>query len=284
MTVTADKQVEFDGLALEGAYQIQKIEGLADMPDVRTADLTIAGRHGARGGTDLLDARNVVITLDIYAWDPTTFAAAVQTLREAFQIREAGEGVLAFQLHGIADGQPARLFCRPRRLALPLEPAYWHDWVTAIVELWAGDPVIYSDVEYGGATVLPEASDGLEFDVVFPIEFGDVGSGGVIFATNDGSWPADVVVRIDGPVTDPRVENVTTGQVLEFDIDLAAGEYLILDSRARTVMLNGTASRYSTLTDESRWWRLQPGPNEITFRAATATAATMSLTWRSSWI
>jgi hypothetical protein len=285
MTITADKQVEFSGLALADTYEIRSIEGLADMPALRSSDLVVVGRHGIRPGLDYLDGRTVTITLDVYAWSSAEFAAAVQTLRETFQpLEEQNGGVLAFQIPGIADGVAARLKCRPRRLALPLTPVYWADVATATVELFAADPVIYSDTEHEETTTLPSAGGGLEFDLEFDAVFGAVSTGGAIYATNAGSWPADVVIRIDGPAVNPRVENVTTGQTISLDYSLGVGEYLLIDTQDRTVLLNGTASRYSALTDASVWWQLAPGANEITFRATTSTAATMTLTWRSAWL
>lgn len=284
MTITADKQVEFDGLALADRYEIRSIDGLAGMPPVRTSDLVIAGRHGVSGGLDHLDGRTVTVEIDVYAWSSTEFADAVAALREAFQPRESGDGVLAFQIPGLADGAPARLNCRPRRMALPLQPAYWADVATATVELFAADPVIYSDAEYEQTTTLPSGGGGLEFDLGFNAVFGSVSTGGSIFAANDGTWPADLVIRVDGPAIDPRIENLTTGQTIALSYSLGVGEYLLIDTQQRTVMLNGTASRYSALTDSSTWWRLAPGTNEVTFRATTSTAATMTLTWRSAWL
>ncbi|MGE0344171.1 MAG: hypothetical protein AB7O86_14025 [Porticoccaceae bacterium] len=284
MTITADKQVEFDGLLLADRYEIRQIVGLAGMPPVRTSDLTIAGRHGERGGFDYLAGRTVTLDIDVYAWSSAEFADAVAELREVFQPRESGAGVLAFQLPGIAGGQTARLNCRPRRMALPLEPTYWADFATCSVELFAPDPVLYSDTAYEQTTTLPSAGGGLEFDVEFDAVFGAVSTGGTIFADNQGTWPADVVIRIDGPAVNPRVENLTTGQTIALSYNLGSGEYLLIDTQQRTVLLNGTASRYSALTDASTWWRLAPGVNDVTFRATTSTAATMTLSWRSAWL
>lgn len=284
MTVTADKQVQFGDLLLEGAYEIQSIEGLAGMPEIRTSDLVIAGRPGQRGGIDIVDSRTVTITIEIYAWDAPSFTSAVAALREVFHPLRTTTLPLTFKLPGIADGVTAQLNCRPRRLALPMVPTYWNDSATAVVELFAPDPVFYAETLNTQSTTLPSAGGGMTFDLTFDVVFGAISVGGSIYAVNEGSWPADSIIRIDGPVTNPRIENLTTGETLSLLIVIASGEFIELDTQQRTVLLGGTANRYSKLTDSSVWFQIQPGTNEITFRATDATDATMQLQWRSTWL
>ena len=78
------------------------------------------------------------------------------------------------------------------------------------------------------------------------------------------------MIRISGPVDGPRLRNETTGHELALDITLVSGEWVDLDSKNRTVLLQGTANRYSTLTTPE-WWELQPGANQLRFTAADPT-------------
>ena len=285
MTVTTNTQVSFNGLDLFGdAYEVQAVEGIAGMPQVRTSDIIIAGRDGQRGGTDRLDTRVVTLTVAIYAFTDEDFYAAVNALRDAFVPSTTTDKVLTFRFGGVADDGVRRLNCRCRGLSIPMERSYWMDVATATIQLVATDPLIYDDTLQDETTTLPTAGGGLEFDATFDLIFGDVAEGGAIYANNEGNWPADLLIRIDGPATNPRVENVTTGETLEMDFTLEAGDYLVFDTAERTVLLNGTASRYSYLTNDSSWFRLQPGSNEISFRATTSSAATLTVAWRSAWL
>lgn len=285
MTITTDTQVEFDGFELFGeAFEIQSIEGLADMPPLRTGDILIAGRDGVRQGMDYLDARTITISTVIHAATRTDFAAAVRAFRAAFQPTRNTDGALRFQLSGIADDGIARINCRPRAMSLPMVSDWWAGFAEAAVQLVAADPLIYSDELQSFTTTLPSAGGGLTFDATFDLVFGSVAVGGAIAAENVGTWPADALIRIDGPAVNPRVENVTAGKAIELDLAIGVGEFLLIDTMARTVLLAGTASRYSSLTDDSEWWQLQPGSNDITFRATTDTAATLTVAWRSAWI
>ena len=76
---------------------------------------------------------------------------------------------------------------------------------------------------------------------------------------------------------------VTTGQSLTLTATLASGDYIDVDTAARTVLLNGTADRYSYLTTP-QWWGIQPGANEIRYFADVTTASTATVTFRSAWV
>ena len=285
MTITADRQVEFRGLRLDGAYEIQSIEGLADAPEVRTSDLARSARDGFFAGDDLHGGRTIVITVQIYSWAEADFAAAVQAFRAAFQTGGAVEYPLSFQLPGIGDGGVARINCRCRRRALPLTPVYWAQAVTAVVELFATDPRIFSDVEQTTSVVLQLAEGGGHvWNQVWPNDWGPYTPPSYAFATNAGAVEADVAYRIDGPVINPVIENLTTGATFSVGLTLDTGEYLLLDTAARTVLLNGTANRYHAVDAGSTWPTLAVGANVVRFSADTDTDALLTMTWRDTWI
>lgn len=283
--VTADWQVEYRNLLTGGdtTYSLVQVEGLADMPAVRPADQALMRRHGSHPGDDFVDVRQVVLTYELYTADNTAFAAAVEALQLAY--RPGGdEEPLVFQIPGVADGAKARVWCRPRRRQMPINLEWFHRIPIAIVEMVATDPLVYANTESEGSATLPSAGGGMTFPETPPITFGTVSTGGTITAVNGGSFDTGITFRVDGPATDPRIESLTAGKTIAVNITLATGEFLVIDTKARTVLLGGTTSRYSFLDATSRWFDLAPGSNEITFRASTATAATLTMRWRSSWL
>lgn len=83
---------------------------------------------------------------------------------------------------------------------------------------------------------------------------------------NTGTAPAYPRLRIHGPMTGPRIQNMTTGKKLQFQdaYALIAGEFLEVDFKEGTVYLNNdpSNSRYDKLDlTVSEWWELLPGPN-----------------------
>jgi hypothetical protein len=283
--ITGDWEMEVNGLLLggESPYSIARIDGILDQPETRSADRLRLRRHGMIPGDDFLGGRTVTVTLEVYGEDDAAFADNVHDLGLALAPGE-DEAPLVFQLPGVAGGGLRRLYCRPRRRSLPVGLEFFYRMPLAVVEFFATDPRLYDNTESEGLSSLPSAGGGLNFDAAFPIVFGALSTGGTINATNAGTFPTSPTFRIDGPVTNPRIENVTTGQTLSFTGSLAEGEFLLIDTEARTVLLGGTASRYSWIDADAEWWDLPPGTSEVTFRASTTTEASLTMTWRSAWV
>lgn len=276
--------VEFNGLSLDvDPYHLEVVEGLLSSPEIRTADLARVARDGMVAGVDRYSGRTVTMTVNISAADQTTFAAAVAAFSLAFTAPQADDSPLTFTIPGVAGSAAARLNVRPRKVALPIGVEYFAGVGRAAVELFASDPLIYSNAETTATLNLAQAPGGMTFDLVFDLIFGGGGSFGSATLTNSGTATAPVVIRINGPVTNPTVRNVTTGQSLTLTATLASGDYIDVDTAARTVLLNGTADRYSYLTTP-QWWGIQPGANEIRYFADVTTASTATVTFRSAWV
>lgn len=283
--VTGDWMLEFNSLALGGEtpYALVLAEGFVDLPGVRSSDRQVLRRHGLHPGDDFLLGREVTLTFEVYADTDADLATYVAAFQDAFRPGRS-EAPLVFQFPGVAGGNKARVNVRHRGLAAPVN-LEWHYRIPRLVaRLAATDPRVYANAETSASTSLPSAGGGLNFDAVADFTFGAVSTGGTITAENAGTFGTPVTFRIDGPATDPRVENLTTGESLGLDVTVADGDYLVIDTAARTVLLNGTASRYSSLVSGSSFFDLEPGENELTFRAATTTTATLTAAWRSAWV
>lgn len=164
-----------------------------------------------------------------------------------------------------------------------------------IVELVASDPAIYanalSTVNFG--VFAPSA--GLSYPVTYPKAYGAGGSGAGTVVDNTGDWETWPTLRINGPtsgtLTDPIVENVTTGKKIELNanggVSIGVGQQLIVETHPvrRSILFATGASRYSRQSTASEFWPLEPGDNELRFRASgTTTGATADVEWRSARI
>lgn len=93
-------------------------------------------------------------------------------------------------------------------------------------------------------------------------------SGGDTMAAVDGSASPPWTARLYGPCTGPKLANDTAGGDIVFTdaLVLAAGQYVLLDSAARTAnLLSDPAQSQLGLLDFARtsWWRLQPGVTNL---------------------
>lgn len=113
--------------------------------------------------------------------------------------------------------------------------------------------------------------------------------GGELTLENTGTTSTGLTVRIDGPAPGPRLVLIRadgTVQSIAFDLTLAAGQWLEVDTAARTALLNGLAS--ANQRGVASWdmdpYPVQPGINTLRF-ASSAYNATAQITTghRSAW-
>jgi len=283
--VVSDWMGEYQLLAFgdSTAYSIAQIDGIVGLPDVTSGDRGVLLRHGLHAGDDYLSGRSVTLTLEVYGATDAAIETAVQNLLVAFRPGEDEAG-LVFQIPGVANGNKFLLWARPRRRSVPINLEWLHRIPIVTIEMEATDPRLYASAESSQALGLPTSGGGMEFPEVPNITFGNTSTGGEQSLSNAGSFSTSPTVKIVGPVTDPRLINVTSGDTFHWEGTVPSGSYLLVDMGTRTVLLNGTASRYSGLTSASVFWDLAPGASSIQYRANAYTASTATVTWRSAWV
>ena len=174
------------------------------------------------------------------------------------------------------------------------ENTEWNPYILTI-ELVASDPVIYENT-LDTATLMPFASSaGLSYPVAYPKAYGAGGSGAGTVLVNAGVWETWPTLKINGPssgvLTNPIVENVTTGKKIELNanggVSIGVGQQLIVETHPvkRSILFATGASRYGRLSAASEFWPLESGDNQLRFRATgTTTGATVDIDWRSARI
>jgi len=252
------------------------------MPGLTTADKQLMRRNGLIMGDDFLTSRQVVLVVEIAAQDDESYDASLTQLLAATNISD-DETELIFRWPGVAGREKAQIFGRVRRRNINMDRQFTFKATVSIL-FEAGDPRIYSNVISSAATSVAAQDGGLEFPLVEPVTFGGVNESGELNITNSGTFATHAVFRIDGPCTSPRLENVSTGDVLELDISLSLTDFILVDTNERQILLNGAASRYSRLSADSKWFDIAPGLNTVKYRASTSTGSACSVTWRSAYV
>lgn len=150
------------------------------------------------------------------------------------------------------------------------------------VSLRAANPTFYDPV--GTAVNFQVAVNSASFTVPVSVPVG-VGTSLLDQTTQiayEGDWKASPLITLIGPVTSPKIENLTTGEKLSFPgLAINAGERLIIDTSyagAHVVDGNGT-TKLSTLSDDSdlTTFHLAPDPDAfdgVNDVRVTGTAAT----------
>lgn len=283
--ITEDWEMEYDGLLLGGdsPYSIASIDGLMDLPEVLTSDAHRLKANGLYAGDDHLGGRSVTVVIEVWG-DEDTFDAAMSALMGVTRPGDH-EKPLVFRIPGVAGGGLREVHCRPRKRNITVGRDFYYKIPIVTVDFYATNPYIFSNEqgeEYiglaGGGTL------GLLFDLEFDASFGGLPTDGHASCVNEGSVDAYPIITITGPCVNPRIENASASKSLGFDLTLADGDELVIDTYERTVILNGTASRYNTIEVGSQWFSFSPGNNTVRFTASTLTTATAAIRWRSAWV
>lgn len=284
--VTEDWQMEYRGVLLGSGspFDIVSAGGLLDLPELQTADRLRLRRNGMFPGDDFAGARVVSLQLEVDAEGSTALNETMTTLLDVTR-PGLSESALTVQIPGVAGGAKRFMNMRPRRRNVPVNLDFYYGLPMVALEFVATDPRIYDSTNSLAITALPSGGGGLLFPAVPPLTFVASSFTGDVDADNQGTFPVSPVLRIDGPVLNPTVENATAGKTIQLDIDVADGDYLLVDTELRQVLLNGTASRYSSLRATSQWWELAPGVNTIRFRSDTNTEdAVLTVAFNSAWL
>ncbi|MFD7106087.1 phage distal tail protein [Streptomyces celluloflavus] len=293
--VTLPGHIQYGDLLLGPgtAVRWRKLTGWEDSPDVDSGTVPRSGAHGAYPGALLAQPRTITLDGVVLRTTPGAMTAAVRKLSALLALRD-DEIPLAIKLD---DAPPLLCFARCLRHSIPVEPSYLTGTVTGgALQFEASDPRRYALVEQRVEARLPQGEPGLDWHtdpepehLAWPLDFGEPGSTGALIAVNDGDALTHPLITFRGPVARPSLTCLATGEAIEYDLDLADGDELVVDTAAGTVMLNGTASRTYTATNRSvpeSTFTLAAGTAAFIFRAApgfTDPRASCSLRWRSAY-
>ena len=105
----------------------------------------------------------------------------------------------------------------------------WDEWAfQEVLRFVAHNPVIFdptrNDVNF---TIVLDGE--LVFPITFPIEFGPGEVDDTLDINYVGTWESLPIIVITGPIEQPRIDNLTTGEKLEFSIDVDPGQVVTVD-------------------------------------------------------
>lgn len=149
----------------------------------------------------------------------------------------------------------------------------WQPQVRWSVSLIGDDPRVYGAAlkvaSYDPTTAA--SGSGLSFPLEFPLVFeGPVTT--TLAVENQGTIETPPVLTVRGPVTNPIVDNETTGESIHLtELELVANDLLELDvarRRARRAVVGGAYTVHQELIDArlTRWFELPRGVSQLRLR------------------
>lgn len=256
MAVTGDYQYDLDGFTfgLGTSTSVTKISGL-DMPEIDVSSQSFGNRHGATTAGRYLKERTIAVEGRING-TYSTFPGLRSALVRAFRPRDTDDDVVfTFRWPGAGN---QIMYVKPQNLrgdldAIATAVGVW-DWQATLV---AGDPRYYSETEKSQAFTLTGSQT----------------------LNNAGNFDAPTRIVFNGPLTNPRITNSTTGKTFQLTTTIASGQSWTVKSIDPSIYY-GSTSKYATLDTTHRTFiELTPGDNTVALTASSGTG-NATVYWR----
>lgn len=111
-------------------------------------------------------------------------------------------------------------------------------------------------------------------------------TGGALLTNNIGNYETNPVFTIKGPVTNPMLTLVSTGEFFGLNTTLTSSDTIVIDMNKGTVVLNGTTTRYGSVVTGSSWFGLPPGGSTVKISSSDSSYPVGNLfqvDYRSAW-
>ncbi len=265
--------------------------GLVGIGTPRLSQRVRPQAHGAINETVWEDGRTV--TLEGEVWS-TAGSGQIEAALAAFraitlpmmQTLDVGPALLQWT-EGAAGNQLQMLV----KLNAPVEPVLQEAMgiVAYHAEFYAEDPRAYTQAQTTvTSTALSVASGGLIMPFTLPFVFSG-SAGGTLSVVNAGNRDTPLVFKINGACTNPRiVAGDGSGRQLVLVGSIADGQYVQVDTQARSVTLNGSASQplYNFVNSAASQWFNAPAMATTTYRLVADSwdaSASLSCLYRSAY-
>ncbi|MFJ2579962.1 phage distal tail protein [Kitasatospora aureofaciens] len=259
------------------AWGLSKLEGW-DSPDIRVTHSLRQSDHGSWVSPVYLHPRVLTPQGTIVA--PT--GPALELAMDQFQAA-VSLGDTTFTVWETVPKQ-----CTVRRSGKLLIERQTDRVATYSALLTAADPRRYSTTLQFQSAGLPQVTGGTALPWTLPLAITSGSQSGTITLTNVGTIATKPTLTITGPATPPtaivaQYPDGTTRQ-LTYSDTLNAGDQLVIDCSAHTVMLNGTTSRRRYLSGQ--WPDIPPGATvSVQWNANSySSSALLTGTCRSAWM
>ena len=284
-TLTNVYSFAFNNQVFGGAgspYQILSVDGLESLPAIRNQDDNRGYNDGMFTGRDFLSGRIISIIFQTFGNNLGSAQTNYNTIQSVLLPQTSGTTPLYFKLPN-SPTQEQFINARVRALRTTLDPNYTYGMITSQVEFFCPDPNYYNNNLQTAVMAISPAL-GRTYNKTFDYNYGG-GSATVTTTIQNIGWATTYpTITITGPITNPIVGNVTTGDTMYFSGTYSSSDVLVIDLYNKLITLNGQAAR--NLLISGTWFSAPPGNSDFFFTGTGTLAGTTEATvsWYSAYI
>lgn len=283
-TLTQQYSFSFNNQTFGGTgspYQIQSVEGLESLPEIRRQDDNRGYADGMFSGRDFYGGRSVFVTFLTLGSGSNTAQENYNTIQSILLPQTSGTTPLYFYINGSQQFLNARV----RGLRTTLDPNYTYGYIVSQVEFFCPDPAYYND-DLQTAYLAYTPPTGRVYNRTYNLTYGGGSSVITTTITNNGWATTYPTITINGPITNPEVGNTTSGGSLLFQGSYADTDFIEIDLYNKLITLNGDPAR--NLLTSGTWFAAPPG-NSNFYLTGLAGSTLVNVTqavveWRSAYV
>lgn len=263
MEVYLDEFALNDGIMM---HMDESIEGVAGLPNIRSASGQNVGRDGGWVSRQLYDARYISFQGRIFNGDALEveqkrreFATVLRRKLLTLRIVTYGGQEFTAQVNVMANQMPI---------------TWERNIVKWKIDLLAEDPLFYDN---SSGELIANVGKRIEggFDIPFDIYLDIPASTPPTVVNNAGNETVYPLIQIETKATNPILINQTTNEFIQIDIVIMNGDLLEIDMKNRTVTYNGL-NVYGLRAEGSSFWGLVPGDNILVLQTDVGSEATIA--------
>jgi hypothetical protein len=241
---------------------VTQVSGLDTAP-LRTSVSERHGKDGTHIDSRFASSRTIVVDGTLYT-DSSDPDSLLDSLRRDY----ASDAIRPFYFQ--LPGRPLRFVnCQGGGAVYDVSQTRRQGVTPVQFVLLAEDPYIYDYPSQQGVINVPTViAVGTGFNMAFNVGFGGGIPTNSATVGNSGTHTAYPTITIQGPVTNPVLTD-GFGITMAMGITLAATDYLVIDCRQKSIVLNGQASRRNVMSG-LQWFSVPGGMPETIFFSADA--------------
>ena len=280
------KSIYFDSFQIHsndsdlGFFIRPPIDGL-DYPTVRTSQYNRVGEHGAFLSNILYGGRRITLEGTVFATSEITFESRRRSLESAFAIKKDADGfpepiVMKFTT---MDDLALQVDVYVRRLRFSRTNLTNGRF---FVDLYSPKFAIEAQ-NADNETITVPSGGGAVYPVIYPVTYG-AETGGSAIVVNGGSAPAFPIITLTGSLSNPIIQNVTTGKHIELSMTIPGTQSVVIDMKEKTILL-GSQSVIANKTSSSEFWHLETGDNTIKLLTSSSSdTGNAQVQWRDAYL